>query len=183
VDPLSQLAHAARVGEPDALQRFVEAAYEPVWRLCAAVVDARSADDLAQETFLRAHEAIHHFRGDAPAGTWILSIARHTCMDELRSRTRRRRDLPMLTRVVSDPSEPVAMADLLARLSPDRRLAFVLTQVTGLSYQEAATACACPVGTIRSRVARARADLVNALMESDSVGQAAPRGPGSRSAC
>ncbi len=175
MDRLSQLAHAARAGEPDALQRFVEVAYEPVWRLCAAAVDARSADDLSQETFLRALGAIRRFRGDAPARAWILSIARHTCMDELRSRTRRRnRDATVLTRVVPDPGGPLAMADLIARLAPERRMAFVLTQVSGLSYEEAAAACSCPVGTIRSRVARARADLVNAIIEAEH---------GSRSAC
>jgi RNA polymerase sigma-70 factor (ECF subfamily) len=55
------------------------------------------------------------------------------------------------------------MRALVAALEPERREAFVLTQVVGLSYAEAAEVCACPVGTIRSRVARARADLVAAL--------------------
>lgn len=55
------------------------------------------------------------------------------------------------------------MADLVDSLDPDRRSAFVLTQVIGLSYEEAAAVVGCPIGTIRSRVARARADLVEAL--------------------
>jgi RNA polymerase sigma-70 factor (ECF subfamily) len=55
------------------------------------------------------------------------------------------------------------MRTLVAALEPERREAFVLTQVVGLSYAEAADVCSCPVGTIRSRVARARADLVSAL--------------------
>jgi RNA polymerase sigma-70 factor (ECF subfamily) len=53
----------------------------------------------------------------------------------------------------------------MARLDPDRKAAFVMTQVLGLSYAEAAEACGCPVGTIRSRVARAREDLVSWLTE------------------
>jgi len=57
----------------------------------------------------------------------------------------------------------------MATLSPDRRAAFTLTQVLGLSYEEAAEVVACPVGTIRSRVARARADLVAALAADASV--------------
>jgi RNA polymerase sigma-70 factor (ECF subfamily) len=55
------------------------------------------------------------------------------------------------------------VSDALARLAPERREAFVLTQLLGLSYQEAAEVCACPPGTIRSRVARARADLLEDL--------------------
>jgi RNA polymerase sigma-70 factor (ECF subfamily) len=57
----------------------------------------------------------------------------------------------------------VSVRALIAGLEPERREAFVLTQVVGLSYAEAADVCSCPVGTIRSRVARARADLVDAL--------------------
>ena len=58
-----------------------------------------------------------------------------------------------------------AVTDLLGRLEPDRREAFVLTQLLGLSYAEAAEVAGCPVGTIRSRVSRARGDLVDALDE------------------
>jgi RNA polymerase sigma-70 factor (ECF subfamily) len=59
----------------------------------------------------------------------------------------------------------VVVTDLLARLDPDRREAFVLTQLLGLPYAEAAQVAGCPIGTIRSRVARARADLVDAFAE------------------
>jgi DNA-directed RNA polymerase specialized sigma24 family protein len=73
-------------------------------------------------------------------------------------------------RLLSAPADPgsddtglVDALDLLQRLDPVRRAAFVLTQVTGLSYLEAAAVEGVPVGTIRSRVARARAELVDAL--------------------
>lgn len=59
--------------------------------------------------------------------------------------------------------EGAGVADLLARMEPDRREAFVLTQLLGLSYAEAAEVAGCAVGTIRSRVARGRADLVGSL--------------------
>jgi RNA polymerase sigma-70 factor (ECF subfamily) len=62
-------------------------------------------------------------------------------------------------------AEGAAVADLLARLDPDRREAFVLTQLLGLPYADAAEVAGCPVGTIRSRVARARADLIDSLAE------------------
>jgi RNA polymerase sigma-70 factor (ECF subfamily) len=62
-----------------------------------------------------------------------------------------------------DPTGAVDLDHLLAALDPDQRVAFVLTQVLGLRYAEAAEAIGCPVGTIRSRVARAREALVAAI--------------------
>jgi RNA polymerase sigma-70 factor, ECF subfamily len=149
---------------------FVEASYPMVWRFCAALVDAEAADDLAQETFLRATRALPHFRGQASRSTWILSIARHTCMDELRGRYRlERRDQALEQsepQHVADASAEIATRELLSSLEPDRRVAFALTQLFGLSYDEAAAACDCPVGTIRSRVARAREDLIGQMDQS-----------------
>ena len=128
MDALTRLAHSARAGDQAALESFIHAGYEPVWRLCATLVDQQSGDDLAQETFLRALRALPGFRGDSSARTWLLAIARHTCLDELRSRTRRRRrDAFLVARAVSDEpivadaSQDIAIVDLLARLEPARR--------------------------------------------------------------
>ncbi|HTV11032.1 MAG TPA: sigma-70 family RNA polymerase sigma factor [Acidimicrobiales bacterium] len=165
---MTWLALRARGGDSGALAGFVEAGYDGVWRLCASLVGESGADDLAQETFARAVKALPKFRGESSARTWLLTIARHACVDELRARTRRRRrDAAMgggEEGQVADASAQVTTADLLSQLEPERRTAFVLTQVIGLSYAEAARVSECPTGTIRSRVARARADLV-ALVE------------------
>lgn len=180
MDALTRLAHTARGGDDAALEAFIDGAYEPVWRLCASLVDNESAEDLAQETFIRVVRALPQFRGEASAKTWLLAIARNTCMDELRSRTRRRRRDTALQAGYDggdhapDASQEVAIADLVSRLEPERRAAFVLTQLLGLSYQEAAQVCECPVGTIRSRVARARVDLVGLL--EPAAHRRAPRG-------
>jgi RNA polymerase sigma-70 factor (ECF subfamily) len=150
-------------------EQFVRASYPLVWRMCVALVGPASADDLAQETFLRATRALPAYRGAASARTWILSIARRACMDELRGRYRRRRRDERLAAVAAepppggDPGDALATHDLLAPLEPERRAAFVLTQLFALSYDEAAEVCGCPVGTIRSRVARARSDLIAQL--------------------
>ncbi|MGH9028401.1 MAG: sigma-70 family RNA polymerase sigma factor [Acidimicrobiales bacterium] len=172
MDALSRLAHSARDGRQGALEAFVDAAYDQVWRLCATLVDRQSADDLAQETFVRAVRTLPRFRGDASARTWLLAVARHACLDELRSRGRRRRldgELAALggaeAGTQSDASQQPAVADLVSQLERDRRTAFVLTQMLGLSYAEASQVCECPKGTIRSRVARARADLLELLGE------------------
>ena len=167
MDELAGWAQAAREGDPVAVAALVRATQSDVRRLCAALVDADSADDLAQETYLRALGALPSYEARAPFRPWLLSIARRTCADALRRRVRRRRLLVRLRSEVSevapDRTGTVLGADLLSRLHEDRRAAFALTQVLGLSYAEAAEVCDVPVGTIRSRVARARADLVAAL--------------------
>ncbi len=62
-------------------------------------------------------------------------------------------------------AEEVGVRDLLTRLDPDRRAAFVLTQLLQMTYDEAAAVCGCPTGTIRSRVARARDDLITLMAQ------------------
>lgn len=169
MDALTRLALAAGRGDQAALERLVEGSYDQVWRLCARLVDTQSADDLAQEAYGRAVSALPRFSGRSSARTWLLAIARNTCMDELRARTRhRRRDARLAARpsvgeaAVPDATGHATVADALSRLSPERCEAFVLTQLLGLTYAEAAAVCGCPTGTIRSRVARARADLLAA---------------------
>jgi RNA polymerase sigma-70 factor, ECF subfamily len=180
VDGLTRLAEAARGGDERALEGFVEGAYEQVWRLCALLVDEQSGDDLAQETFARAIRDVPRFRGDSSARTWLLGIARHVCLDELRVRTRRRRRDELVSRSArpesstADASQLVGTTDLVRRLEPDRRTAFVLTQMLGLSYAETAAVCGCPVGTVRSRVARARAALMGMIEEAAEAGESRP---------
>lgn len=163
-DPLAGWAQAAALGDDRAVEHLVRATQPEVLRLCGHLVDAASAPDLAQETYLRALGSLPGFRGDAPFRLWLLGIARRTCADHLR-RTVRRRRLDARLRAVRRSDVPpatgsVAEDELLDGLTPDRRAAFVLTQLLGLSYAEAAQACGVPVGTIRSRVARARSDLM-----------------------
>jgi RNA polymerase sigma-70 factor (ECF subfamily) len=170
VDALTRWAISASGGDARDLDQLVDATYEQVWRLCAKLVDDQCADDLAQDTFVRAVRALPNFRGEASARTWLLTIARNTCMDELRNRTRQRRRDATLARnlatqviVKDDVAQGLAVADVLAGLAPERKEAFVLTQLLGLTYAEAAQICSCPPGTIRSRVARARSDLIEVL--------------------
>ena len=100
---------------------------------------------------------------------YLLAIARNTCADATRSRVRARAHLRALDPATEDASAvdgPWAeVEDLLRGLDLDRREAFVLTQLLDLPYAEAAEVAGCPVGTIRSRVSRARADLLDALEE------------------
>jgi RNA polymerase sigma-70 factor (ECF subfamily) len=160
VDELTRLAHAAKRGDDDAVRSFVSASQRDVWRLCAHLVDRDAASDLAQETYLQALPALRRFRGDASARTWLLSIARRVCADELRRRYRRPEDLMSADVIVADFAAHADLLALVDMLEPGRRAAFVLTQLLGCSYEETATITGTPIGTVRSRVARARDDLV-----------------------
>jgi RNA polymerase sigma-70 factor (ECF subfamily) len=167
VDDVTAAALRARRGDDAAAAAFVRATQADVWRLCVGLGSRAAADDLAQETYARAFASLHRFLGRSSARTWLLAIARRVCADAVREAVRTR---AVATSAMTesrglrgaDPAESVALRGLLDVLDPDRREAFVLTQVVGLSYAEAADVCNCPVGTIRSRVARARADLVDA---------------------
>lgn len=178
VDELARLAADAAEGDPLAAAALVRATQSDVWRLCAGLGDRDSADDLTQETYLRAFGALPRFEGRSSLRTWLLSIARRVCADAVRTKRRRRLtlvrdDADLETLAGTDGADRLAegsaVTDLLARLDRERREAFVLTQLLGLPYAEAAAVVGCPVGTIRSRVARARADLVAALAADDDV--------------
>jgi RNA polymerase sigma-70 factor, ECF subfamily len=176
---LDDAARAAALGDRTALARFVEGTQAEVHRLCAFLVSPQEAADLAQDTYLRAIGSLPGFRGEAPARLWLLSIARRTCADHLRTRYRRRgieERIPAAPDRV--PAADPALWALLGELDPDQRAAFVLTQLLGLSYAEAAAAADCPIGTIRSRVARARATLVVLLRTADDGAPASSPPPG-----
>jgi RNA polymerase sigma-70 factor (ECF subfamily) len=176
VGQLERLAARAVQGDASAQAALVRETQADVWRLCAHLADRQVAEDLTQETYLRALPALARYEGRSGVRTWLLSIARRVCADHLRRRARRPlvlvgedTDLGELVRDVpaDEVGGTVAAQDVLDRLEPERREAFVLTQLIGLPYAEAAEVVGCPVGTIRSRVARARADLVEALLAAD----------------
>jgi RNA polymerase sigma-70 factor (ECF subfamily) len=167
VDDLTALTLAARDGDRSALASFVRASQADVWRLCAHLNGRQEADDLTQEVYARALRSMSAYRGEASARTWLLSIAHRTCVDHVRSSQRRRLLLGRLRGQPIRPDVPSAVGEvdldiLVGALDDARRAAFVLTQVLGLSYAEAAAVLRVPVGTIRSRVARARAELLAA---------------------
>ena len=185
-DAVTAWALAAGRGDRAALAAFVRATQRDVHRFVAHLSSPRDADDLAQETYLRALRALPGFAGRSSARTWLLSIARRAAVDAVRSATRRPRvddtdDWESLADAQrggtrSAAHEAVLLRALVTALDPDRRAAFVLTQLLDLSYAEAADVCECPVGTIRSRVARAREDLVAALEDGHGTPRRADHG-------
>lgn len=176
-DQATALALAAARGERRAFAAFVAATQRDVWRFLAHLTDPGQADDLAQETYLRAMTSIARFEGRSGGKVWLLSIARRVAVDQVRSAMARPRTAPgadpglapsVRRRESVQHSAQIELSlvkILLGDLAPERREALVLTQFLGLSYAEAAAVCDCPVGTVRSRVARAREDLVAASRE------------------
>ncbi|WP_435296706.1 sigma-70 family RNA polymerase sigma factor [Streptomyces sp. YPW6] len=167
---ITDWALAAGGGDREAADRFVRATYEDVRRFVAYLSsDSPGADDLAQETYLRAMSGLARFAGRSCARTWLMSIARRVVIDRHRAAAVRPRAADTADwQTAAERAQPrhlpgfdesAAVLDALRRLDPARRQAFVLTQLLGASYEEAAAAAGCPVGTVRSRVARARREL------------------------
>ncbi|QWB28525.1 sigma-70 family RNA polymerase sigma factor [Streptomyces koelreuteriae] len=171
-------ALSARSGDPEAVERFVRALHRDVHRYVTTLGgDHQNADDLTQDTFLRALGSLHRFEGRSSARTWLLAIARRAVIDSIRYNTSR----PRLSdtddwQSAAERAQPrglpgfddgIALLELLDTLPDDRREAFVLTQLVGLPCADAADASDCPIGTVRSRVARARTSLIESLDDAE----------------
>ncbi|TDV53615.1 sigma-70 family RNA polymerase sigma factor [Actinophytocola oryzae] len=175
-DEVTDLAVAAGRGDRDAASALIRATQRDVWRFLLYLVGHGDAEDLTRETFVRALRGARRFGARDTGRTWLLAIARGVAADHLRTAASRphiaadqeryRAAEEVAARQLPGPDDTVAINDAVRNLPPDRRDAFVLTQVLGLGYPDAARVCDCPVGTIRSRVARARQDLVTALAAS-----------------
>ncbi len=183
VDALEQAwLEAACDGDLEAFNALVLRYQTLVYNLAYRTLsDAEDAADATQETFLSAYRGLGSFRGGS-FRSWLLRIAVNVCYDQLRRRQRRPADsLEALLEQVNadtllpDPAagpEPVtltaetaaAIQDGLGRLPPDMRLVVVLCDVQGASYEEAAAILRVPVGTIKSRLSRGRAQLRDFLV-------------------
>lgn len=166
-DHVTQLALNAGRGDRAALTEFIKHTQTDVWRLLAHLAGPEIADDLTQETYLRVMSALPRFAARSSAKTWLLSLARRVWVDNIRHDMARPRkaatDVATLGPTQETTwSEWVDARLLIDGLTPERREALILTQVLGYSYEEAARIADVRVGTIRSRVARARADLIAA---------------------
>lgn len=178
MDLLTSTALKARDGDRVALEGLMRLVQGDVWRLCKYMVDAQSADDLAQDALIKMIGSLHRVTAEHNVRAWTLGIARHTCLDEIRRRQRRRKlqkdyegTRPVL---VSAEDSSLDLRELIAHIDIERRDAFVLTQLVGLSYEEVAEMCECPIGTVRSRVARARLDLQTLMNASNEAGTFPP---------
>jgi RNA polymerase sigma-70 factor, ECF subfamily len=175
------LVRAAQQGDQAAFAQIVRGHQRGVYRVAYALTpNATDADDLAQETFVRAYQALGRFRADEPLRPWLARITVNLAYS-LHRRRRRRPETsiePLLeagrqwAAGGDDPSEQAAAAEgrrRLARayddLSPEHRVVLSLRVVEDLSYDEIARMLNVPVGTVMSRLSRARAELRRRLPE------------------
>lgn len=168
-DAVTALALRAGRGDRAALTAFIKATQGDVWRLLAHLGGPGIADDLTQETYLRVMKALPRFAARSSARTWLLSLARRVWVDNIRhDMARPRKSAAEVEEFDRTPgsdshwSEWVDVRILIENLPDQQREALILTQVLGYTYEEAAKIADVRVGTIRSRVARARKELIEA---------------------
>ena len=180
-----ELVDRSRQGDLEAFNCLVIAYQDRVYNLCLRMLGSpQAAEDAAQETFLSAYRSVGRMRGPS-VRSWLLRIAANASIDELR----RRRRQPQLSLEApapgTDSERPLEVADSaegperlalhgelrealqveLLRLPPDQRLAVILCDLEGLSYEEIAASMGRSIGTVKSRISRGRSRLREALRE------------------
>ena len=164
-----------RRGDPRAFEELVIAYQHRVFGVALRMLRNRGeAEEIAQEVFLRVHRTVEDFRGEAKLSTWLYAITSRLCLNRLGSGERRmaREGEESLERLRgdADPAAHVERIELeaalqraITELPEERRIVVVLRDFEGLSYEEIAAALDLPLGTVRSRLHRARTDLKEKL--------------------
>ena len=169
-DDSSETALANLRSDPEAFDVMVRSHQRMIYSLAYRMTGSESdAEDLAQETFIRAHRQLESFRGESSLGTWLYRIAVNLCLN-WRERTQRREQLHRdwseeqdARSPASDPQMAARVQDALLRLPSKQRAAIVLTVYDGLSHAEAARVLGCTEATVSWRVFAARAKLKRQL--------------------
>jgi RNA polymerase sigma-70 factor (ECF subfamily) len=177
-----QLITAALSGDLDAFNVLVERYQAPVYNLCLRMLGPAAAEDAAQEAFISAYRFLSRFRGGS-FRAWLFRIAANACYDEMRrkkSRPAQSLDRPhgeggrIFDTADSAPTPETraetselrrALESALARLPGDQRLAVILCDVQGMDYAEIAEVMRISLGTVKSRISRARSRLRAILLE------------------
>lgn len=168
-EPDPQVVADAKSGDLRAFEVLVRKYQADVYRFALHLLSHRAtAEDVTQETFVRAYRFLRRYRGDARFSTWLFSIARNCVQDEYRRAGRRARLVTRLEeREVTEPRldtvTPLEVREALQSLPHDLLEPVVMIDIFGLSYREAARALGSPEGTVKSRVHRARERLADAM--------------------
>lgn len=177
----AQLVMRVQNGDKRAFDLLVLKYQRRVMRLLSRLINNNAdIEDVAQETFIKAYRALPNFRGDSAFYTWLYRIAINTANNWLKSQQRRPQTIDLLKNnenetfdlidSLTDENTPEAMLasqqiahtvnQAMQELPPDLKMAISLREIEGLSYAEIAQTMQCPVGTVRSRIFRAR-DFIN----------------------
>jgi RNA polymerase sigma-70 factor (ECF subfamily) len=175
-------AKAAAEGNAEAFGRIVQRFQNPVFRLCSRYLRGHEAEDLAQETFVRAFTHIKSFALDRPLLPWLLTIARNLSLDRLRKH-RPEHNTEVVEAAADadhgDPEQATANREqirflqaALKELPEPQREAIVLFHLEGLAYADIAAALGVPIGTVMTWLHRGRAILRDALQPAPSMARA-----------
>jgi len=184
-----QLVNKFKEGNREAFEelvgRYEKRIYNLAYRFTGNHADA---GDLAQEAFIRVYRALPKFRAESSFSTWIYKVAANVCRDELRKQ-RKRKSISLENMEVNQgeiaiadgaqsPEEVVERRDLQVRvqkyinqLSEEQRLILVLREMQNLSYEEIARVLECSLGTVKSRLSRARTALKNKMKAAGELSQ------------
>ena len=181
---------AFKAGNQDAFTQIVEAYQRPVYNLCYRLLgNPEEAEDAAQETFLRAYRNFNKYDEDRKFSTWMLSIASHYCIDQLRKRRYTvvsMDDMPFVQiedkapgpeRQAVDGERQQQVQTLLGSLNPTDRAAVVMRYWYELSYEEIAETLNLTNSAVKSRLHRARQILAGAWEQQEQVHSTAQRNP------
>jgi RNA polymerase sigma-70 factor, ECF subfamily len=174
MDPDRPLVDRTLGGDARAFEQLVERHQAVVFRVASRVVGRDAAEDVSQDAFLRAFHRLPRFRGEAPFRSWLLQIAHHAAVDAATRRTPIPTEDPAGERPDPDAHRmPAArleererrerLEDKLTRLRPPHRAVLVLRDLEGMSYEEIATVTEMPLGSVKGRLHRARAELIDLL--------------------
>lgn len=169
------LVTAAQAGDRRALEILLQQHYGRIWKLCRRLAgNDADAQDAAQEALIAIARGLPRFDGRAAFTTWSYRVATNSCLDELRRRSRRpdpvdQNEAPAMTRLVDPTPSPEHVVErhtvdgALRHLPEDYRVAVVLRDLCDLDYAEIGQVLDIPPGTVRSRIARGRAQLADHL--------------------
>ncbi|OGW40319.1 MAG: hypothetical protein A2010_15815 [Nitrospirae bacterium GWD2_57_9] len=176
----SDLIRLFQGGDQTSFEEIVSRNQDRVYNLCRRILgNGHDAEDAAQDVFVKAYQNLHHFQPNAALYTWLYRIAVNTCIDYRRrplfeSLFRRNSEgEEVMIDAVSDQPSPERLYESaqnerllqqgLAAISPKLRAAIVLREVEGLSYEEIADVLEVSLGTVKSRISRAREELLAQL--------------------
>lgn len=171
-------------GDQDAFGQLVQAYQKPVYNLCLRMVsNPADAEDLAQEAFVKAWRGLRFYKHEAAFSTWLYRLTSNVCIDFLRKQKKTisltvEEDAPELEIMDENPlpeeqvlhrEKQKAVEDAMAQLEEEYRLALTLRVVDDLTYEQIAEVLDIKVGTVKSRIARARERMRKILLANGNI--------------
>ena len=175
----------AQQGNVNAFEELTSSYYTKVYNICYRMLNnPEDASEQSQETFIKAFKYIKDFKGNCSISTWLFRIATNVCLDYLRKNKNKKtisfeqssfEDIKIKDRLISDMPGPektaetnaqkIAVREALSKMNEKNRIIIVLRDIMGLSYDDISETLKAPIGTVKSRISRARSELRDLLCE------------------